>query len=641
MAASQTLFLSSFVLQESSNLLEWLAYHKAIGATDIHIFIGSKSAGQRPLLDALADAGAVTLQPVPIDPEATEEIRNSAMRAAALEFAKSGGYGLFLAPDEYFRITDKASTVQALMKACKNADVLCAPVLEFGTGGRQAHVPGPILGAATHRAPLPDSVETCDFRSVVRLGLYPSRTPDMPTGPAQGKALTWVNGSGKPLPHPHSRAAWTGAKGVIGADKATVLKLPAPSVETYLLRLDALPAKTSPDAETLAASLRRFAAMTEPDPGLATHGPAIEKQLAALLALPGVAAAQEKLCIKERALLEDMRAARPVILSAPSPDATGPSDTATDTAAPSDESTSTDDGQDDGLGDAAEGQPTGPGLPEWFAEIHTSGDRQGFYTRLANHALVCIRRDDARLVMTFDNLSNVNDLSSTREPWAYKFVRDNNCSHFSVMARRKDWFRDPQLIEHLQNLAASGFFKQFGKVFMTGTSMGGFAALAFASLAPGATVISFNPQTTLDETLVPWEKRFRMGRHRDWSLPFSDSAYEIDDINKAFVFYDPFFEPDRRHVERLEGDNVHLLKSWCTGHFTPVFLRRAKLLKPIMQHAIDDTLTPEVFYSLYRARRGLPWYRKALSSYLQDRGRPELAQRATTAFRKLRKQAAE
>lgn len=632
MAASPKLFLSSFVLNESSDLLEWISYHKSIGASDIHIFIGSKSAGDRPLLDALADAGVVTLRPVPVDPETPEEMRNSALRAATLEAAQSGGYGLFLAPDEYFRITAKAGTVQALMKACKNADVLCAPVLEFGTGGRHTHMPGPVLGTATQRAPLPESVRNCSFRSVVRLGLYPSRTPDFPTGPARSPDPRWVNGSGKPMPQPYSRTAWADAQGVIGTDKATILKLPAPAVETYLLRINALPEKNSPDAETLAASLHRFAAMTDPDPGLEAHLPAIDTQMAALLALPGVAEAQEALCKQELKLLETLRAARPVILAPASASVTAPEEDMGDDSATA----------DDGLGDETDSAPaTGPGLPEWFAEIHTSGDKQGFYTRLANHALVCIRRDDARLVMTFDNLSNVNDLSSTREPWAYKFVRENNCSHLSVMARRKDWFRDPQLIEHLQTLAAGGFFKEFGKVFMTGTSMGGFAALAFASLAPGATVISFNPQTTLDETLVPWEKRFRMGRHRDWSLPFSDSAFEIDDIDKAFVFYDPFFEPDRRHVERLEGDNVHFLKSWCTGHFTPVFLRRAKLLKPIMQHAIDDTLTPQLFYSLYRARRGLPWYRKALEVYLQDRGRPELARRATAAFRKLRKQAAE
>jgi hypothetical protein len=107
------------------------------------------------------------------------------------------------------------------------------------------------------------------------------------------------------------------------------------------------------------------------------------------------------------------------------------------------------------------------------------------------------------------------------------------------------------------------------------------------------------------------------------------------------VLYDPFFEPDRRHVDRLEGDNVIRLKTWCSGHFSPVFLRRAGLLKPLMQHALDDTLTPQVFYKMYRDRRFLPWYRKALQTNLQERGHDKLARIVSPAFRKLKRQAAE
>jgi hypothetical protein len=280
-------------------------------------------------------------------------------------------------------------------------------------------------------------------------------------------------------------------------------------------------------------------------------------------------------------------------------------------------------------------------LPLWLSEIHMSGENEGFYTRLKNHSIVYIQRDSARLMVTFDNLSNVDDTSPDREPWAYKFVRDNNCSHLSVMARRKDWYRDPQLIRNLQRLSVDGFFANFEKVTFAGTSMGGFAALTFSSLSPGATVISFSPQTTLEESLVPWETRFAMGRARDWSLPHSDCSYEIDDVKKAFVVYDPFFEPDRRHVERLENPNVIFLKTWCSGHFSPVFLRRAGLLKPLMQHAFDETLTPQVFYDMFRARRMIPWYRKSLISNLQDRGHHKLATRVTPAFHKLQKQAAE
>ncbi|MDB2662617.1 hypothetical protein N9Y61_02110 [Paracoccaceae bacterium] len=38
--------------------------------------------------------------------------------------------------------------------------------------------------------------------------------------------------------------------------------------------------------------------------------------------------------------------------------------------------------------------------------------------------------------------------------------------------------------------------------------MGAFGALGFAHLAPGSTVIAFSPQTTLDQSIAPWDRRF-------------------------------------------------------------------------------------------------------------------------------------
>ena len=42
-----------------------------------------------------------------------------------------------------------------------------------------------------------------------------------------------------------------------------------------------------------------------------------------------------------------------------------------------------------------------------------------------------------------------------------------------------------------------------------------FGALGFAHLAPGSTVIAFNPQTTLDQSIAPWERRFWKGMKQD------------------------------------------------------------------------------------------------------------------------------
>jgi|GEM_PF-1411411 len=617
MTAGSRLLLSTFLVRPTSVFVEWLAWHRVLGATDFAVFIDRREAAHT-LLAALERAGVLRLLPVAVDPDTKEEARNSALRAGALEAGESGGYGLFLGPDEYFRIHAPAQDIQGLMRDAGGADVLSVPVCEAGTGGQEAHVPGPVLHRSRPVA-LPAAPE---LRSVVRLGLYGARTPEVPLGPVAGdKGVKWVDGSGAEMPAPRSRVAWGLEGRAHGRARASVLRIAAPTAETFLLRLHALPEKHHPAPERIAGRLADLAAITGESHEPGDRAGQLADEIAALMALPGVSAAQEALCAEERAML-----ARILPQAAPDP-------------APAESAGQEDAREADGLQDDTPAPAAA--LPDWFAEIHTGGARQGFYTRLENHAVTGIFRDRARLVVSFDNLSNVNDLSPGREPWAYKFVRENGCSHIAVMARRKDWYRCPQLIAHLQKLAADGTFAAFDKVFLTGTSMGGFAALAFASLAPGATVIAFNPQTTLDETLVPWEERFGMGRARDWSLPHSDCAYEIDEVARAFVLFDPFFTPDRRHVDRLEGDNVIRLKTWCSGHFSPVFLRRANLLKPIMQHALDGTLTADVFYRLYRERRMLPWYRKALQTNLQARGHDRLARIVSPAFRRLRREAAE
>ncbi len=616
MPAGSRLVLSTSLVRPTSAFLEWLAWHRMLGASIVNVLIDRRRATAHPLLNALEAAGQVQIVPVGVDPDMKEEPHNSALRAGGIEGAESGGYGLFLGPDEYFRIHSTAQTIPSLMHGAGGADVLSVPVCEAGTGGHEHHAPGPVLHLARPvAAPGPGA----PLRSVVRLGLFSARTPEVPVGPVTGGGpVKWVDGDGSPLPEPHSRVAWARSGHGDAMARASVLRIAAPTTEALLLRAQHLPPKQQPGPEAMLARLADLAAIDGPPHAIGPRAAALEAQIAEVMALPGVADAQAALEAEERETLAKILPA-----AAPPPTA--------ERHAPETES----------AGEAQDAASAEPALPEWFAEIHTGGDRQGFYTRLEHHAVMCIRRDPARLVVTFDNLSNVNDLSPGREPWAYRFVRENGCSHLSVMARRKDWYRCPQLIAYLEKLSDDGLFAEFDKVWLTGTSMGGFAALTFSSLAPGATVISFNPQTTLDEALVPWEERFGMGRARDWSLPHSDAAFEIDEAERVFVLYDPFFPPDRRHVERLEGDNVTPLKTWCSGHFSPVFLRRANLLKPVMQHALDGTLTPSVFYTLYRERRLLPWYRKALQTNLQERGHDRLARIVSPAFRKIKREAAE
>lgn len=248
------------------------------------------------------------------------------------------------------------------------------------------------------------------------------------------------------------------------------------------------------------------------------------------------------------------------------------------------------------------------------------------------------QRSASQLVVSFDNIANANDLSFAREPWGWKFFRDEGWSHMGIFARTKAWYRDPEIITYFQNRAAEGFFDQFDQVVFAGASMGGFGALTFSELVPGANVIAFNPQTSLDERLVPWETRYRFGRVQDWDLPYGDAAQTVKQAGKAYVFYDPFFDLDRQQVTRLKGENVMLLKTWFSNHFAAPMLRKLGILKPVMQKAMDGSLEAGDFYRMMRARRRLPMVMRAIEAQAGER-HPKLVGQARHRFRTLRRAA--
>ncbi len=276
-------------------------------------------------------------------------------------------------------------------------------------------------------------------------------------------------------------------------------------------------------------------------------------------------------------------------------------------------------------------------VPNWYRDIFPAGEHDGYYQKFGNHAACFIDRGAHQLVVTFDNLAEAGGRHLAREPWAGKFCADNGWSHLGIFAQGPTWFRDQRLIHWMEQQRDAGFFDGFDRVAFCGTSMGGFGALTFCDLSPNATVIAFSPQTTLAADLVPWEKRFNKGRRQDWSLAYSDAAEHTASAAQVFVVYDPFLNLDVHHIDRLHGSNIIPLHGFGLGHRSALVLRRMDRLKPVMQQAINGTLTPALFYQMIRNRKDIYMYRANMESYLEARNRPELQIFFRAAFRRRRK----
>ncbi len=279
-------------------------------------------------------------------------------------------------------------------------------------------------------------------------------------------------------------------------------------------------------------------------------------------------------------------------------------------------------------------------VPNWYREIFPAGPSDGFYQKMGYHAASFVDRGSDRLIVSFDNLSDAGNPYLDVQPWAAKFVQDHGWSHLGIYSRGPSWYRDARVNEFFDDLRDRKFFARFKSVTFTGTSMGGFAALAYSNHAPGSIVMALSPQSTLDLKKVPWENRFTKAQGFDWTLPYSDAAKTISKAQKIYVLYDHFLENDRKQVERLKSDKIIPLKGFGLGHKTAVLLRRMEMLKPVMEKALTGTLTQQDFYSMIRNRKDLLLYRKVMEAHLIARGKDHRVPVLQHSFRARRRKLA-
>ena len=270
----------------------------------------------------------------------------------------------------------------------------------------------------------------------------------------------------------------------------------------------------------------------------------------------------------------------------------------------------------------------------WFGKRLATASQANIHDRftidLPNHRLQ-FRPGGTTLIVAFDNAARpVNETYEGRATWGEHFYLSQGYALMGVIARQADWYRSRHLIAALEDLRDQGFFSSFARVVFTGGSMGGFAAAAFAPLAPGCTVIAMSPQSTLLGDLVPWESRFEEGRRQDWSLPYADAAIGIHAAGRAYVVYDSLDTLDRRHAKRLsEGKQIIHFRLPAGGHGVSPVLGQMGVLKDLTRDMIDGSANVADFVRVARLRRKTLQYRRVLASHAVARRHPQLARRVS------------
>lgn len=232
------------------------------------------------------------------------------------------------------------------------------------------------------------------------------------------------------------------------------------------------------------------------------------------------------------------------------------------------------------------------------------------------------------LYVTFDNLATLDD-PYPRLPWMHARIKGLGYSLLGVQSFRKDWYRQATAPAMIAALAKAGFFARFDTVVMVGASMGGFAALNFAPLIPGARVLAFSPQSTMSKTIAPFERRFGFSVDRsNWTdMPFLDAAAAVPYLAQAMIVYDPFVPEDRAHAARLAGANVTLVKCGHASHQAIRLVVKCDALSGLLRDFAETGAVGAEFWSKMRARRGLRSWRRTLVEDVARSQHPRLTLR--------------
>lgn len=234
--------LVSTMKNEGPYLLEWLAYHRAIGIDEFCIFSNDCTDGTNLILNRLDQMGVVKHFDNPLGPRMDPQ-RAAYSRAGKTDWVRSADWVLIVDADEFLNIHVGERRLDDLIESCGAPDAISVNWRMMGSGGA-AHADFNAL--VTERFTRGSSFDTpenglvwgfktlfrpskFDFFGVHRPKFFKQKdlTPGM---------VTWTNAVGKPMGDRYLKGGWRGNPDNVTGDGAQVNHYAIKSREDFLLK---------------------------------------------------------------------------------------------------------------------------------------------------------------------------------------------------------------------------------------------------------------------------------------------------------------------------------------------------------------------------------------------------------------------
>ena len=215
------------VKNEGPFLLEWIAYHRAIGVTDFLFYSNDCDDGTDLLLDALAAKGIVQHLP---NPAQGRNYQMEALRHAAKQPVVAQADWVWVADvDEFLNIHVGDHTIPALIDACGDPQAISLTFRFFANAGIETYQDRPVIEqfTQTHDPDIWCGEMAIEVKTLMRrdfpLKYFGAHRPFFRDKLPPRKHPRWTDGSGRAVPH----------KFLVAANPRRIRKFPAKGARDF------------------------------------------------------------------------------------------------------------------------------------------------------------------------------------------------------------------------------------------------------------------------------------------------------------------------------------------------------------------------------------------------------------------------
>jgi tetratricopeptide (TPR) repeat protein len=183
------------------------------------------------------------------------------------------------------------------------------------------------------------------------------------------------------------------------------------------------------------------------------------------------------------------------------------------------------------------------------------------------------------------------------------FLMKRRISAVHFISKDNHWWQTAEALQGVAKLEQMGLLDGNRRRVLYGSSMGGYAAFILSRVLKPHRIVVFSPQYSIDAKKVPFETRWRNYAAK-LKFDHDDMAAGIDRTAEAKAVFDPFFEPDRRHVELFERLRpLERVPISFAGHNTARTLEELGMITSVIDSLLFGTFDIAAFQRSYRNLR--------------------------------------